>query len=247
MKHVAIIPMAGKGLRFINQGYKNPKPLIEIENEYMFLKVCKSIPKPDKWIFIYNQLIDDKYNLEKIINNNFTNSISIKVVEDTGGQAQSCKLAYEYINDDDFVFISSCDILNDYTVDKLEDFEKKYDIQVFTTDQNQYAINNPEQFGWVYSEHSIVKNITCKESLPRNLEGSTIIGSFIFSKAKYMKESILLMEKTQNKIKNEYYIDMCLISALKNNYTIYENRCKNFHSIGTPNELNNYLSKKKLK
>ena len=64
MKHVAVIPMAGKGLRFVRDGFKTPKPLIQIDNEYMFVKVCKSIPKPDKWIFIYDKDIDVKYNLE---------------------------------------------------------------------------------------------------------------------------------------------------------------------------------------
>lgn len=245
MKHVAVIPMAGKGLRFTKEGFNVPKPLIKIENNYMFLKVCKAIPKPDKWIFIYNQLIDDEYNMEKIINDNFENAISIKVVEDTGGQANSCKLAFKYLNDDDFVFISSCDIINDYFFDNLQDYDKKFDIQVFTSDQNEYAYNNPEQFGWVHSKNSIVKNISCKKSLPNNIQGSIIIGSFIFSKAKYLRESILLMEKNQKKINNEYFIDMSLIEALKNNYKIYENKCKNFYSVGTPKELNMYLSTKK--
>ena len=35
------------------------------------------------------------------------------------------------------------------------------------------------------------------------------------------------------------------IEALKNNYTIFENKCKNFYSVGTPKELDIYLSSKK--
>jgi NDP-sugar pyrophosphorylase family protein len=245
MKHVAVIPMAGKGLRFVKDGFKTPKPLIQIDNEYMFVKVCKSIPRPDKWIFIYDKDIDVKYNLEQIINSNFDNALSIKVIEDTGGQAQSCKMAYKYLDDDDFVFISSCDIINDYNLEKLSDFKTFYDIQVFTSNKNSFAYENPEQFGWVYSKDSIVKNITCKKSLPNNLKGSIIVGAFIFSKAQLMLENILLMEKNQKKINNEYYMDMSLIEALKNNYTIFEKKCKNFYSVGTPKELDIYLSSKK--
>lgn len=245
MKNVAVIPMAGKGLRFVKDGFKTPKPLIQIENEYMFVKVCKSIPKPDKWIFIYDKNIDAEYNIEKIINVNFDNAISIKVVKDTGGQALSCKMAYNYLDEDDFVFISSCDVLNDYNVKKLADLKNLFDIQVFTSKQNSFAYKNQKQFGWVYSEESIVKHISCKEPLPNNLKGSIIVGAFIFSKARYMIENILLMEKNQKKINNEYYMDMSLIEALKNNYTIFENECKKFNSVGTPDEVDIYLSCKK--
>ena len=120
-----------------------------------------------------------------------------------------------------------------------------FDIQVFTSKQNSFAYKNQKQFGWVYSEESIVKHISCKEPLPNNLKGSIIVGAFIFSKARYMIENILLMEKNQKKINNEYYMDMSLIEALKNNYTIFENECKKFNSVGTPDEVDIYLSCKK--
>ena len=52
MRKVNLIPMAGNGQRFIDEGYSIPKPLIEINGLPMILRSAKSLPKADQWIFI---------------------------------------------------------------------------------------------------------------------------------------------------------------------------------------------------
>ena len=43
IKKINIMPVAGKGQRFINQNYTIPKPFIKINNQYMFIKAAKSL------------------------------------------------------------------------------------------------------------------------------------------------------------------------------------------------------------
>ena len=52
MAIVNLIPMAGEGQRFKNEGYKLPKPLIEIDGVPMVIKALKSLPLADKNILI---------------------------------------------------------------------------------------------------------------------------------------------------------------------------------------------------
>ena len=50
-----IIPMSGLGKRFINAGYKIPKPLIKVDNKSIISHVVNMFPGIDSVIFICNK------------------------------------------------------------------------------------------------------------------------------------------------------------------------------------------------
>ena len=50
-----IVLMSGKGQRFKDEGYKNPKPLISLEGKTIIEKVINNFPHTDKWIFTVNK------------------------------------------------------------------------------------------------------------------------------------------------------------------------------------------------
>ena len=50
MRKVNIIPMAGEGSRFVNQGYKLPKPLIPVNGVPMVVRAAKCLPDADLWL-----------------------------------------------------------------------------------------------------------------------------------------------------------------------------------------------------
>ena len=49
---VNLIPMAGEGQRFKNEGYTTPKPLLDTDGVPMFVRAAKSLPKADLYIFV---------------------------------------------------------------------------------------------------------------------------------------------------------------------------------------------------
>ena len=60
-----VVPMAGRGSRFANAGYKMPKPLIDIHGHYMIECVTKNIAPRGEHRFIYLCLAEhlEKYDL----------------------------------------------------------------------------------------------------------------------------------------------------------------------------------------
>ena len=66
-RKVNLIPMAGEGIRFVNEGYKLPKPLIKIKGIPMFVKAARSLPRADKYIFICLNKHIKKFKLDKTI------------------------------------------------------------------------------------------------------------------------------------------------------------------------------------
>ena len=49
---INIMPMAGKGVRFKNEKFAIHKPLIRVNNNYMFVEASKCMPKANSWIFV---------------------------------------------------------------------------------------------------------------------------------------------------------------------------------------------------
>ena len=50
MRKINLVPMAGEGKRFLDEGYKIPKPLIKIHCIPMFVHAAKALPKADLYI-----------------------------------------------------------------------------------------------------------------------------------------------------------------------------------------------------
>ena len=75
-----IIPLGGKGIRFSNEGYKNPKPLINIFNKCMiqYILDCISIEDGDEVFIIYNKYLEE-YNFVSFISKNYPNIKLIKL------------------------------------------------------------------------------------------------------------------------------------------------------------------------
>ena len=74
MRKVNLIPMAGLGKRFIDKGYKTPKPLILINKKPMFVRAVKSLPKSDLLIFICLKEHVKKFKIDKVIKSFFPKS-----------------------------------------------------------------------------------------------------------------------------------------------------------------------------
>ena len=65
-----VVPMSGIGKRFIDAGYKTPKPLIKVRGKEIINHVVNMFWEIERVIFICNEehLNDKNLNLRKILN-----------------------------------------------------------------------------------------------------------------------------------------------------------------------------------
>ena len=122
---INLIPMAGKGSRFFEQGYKLSKPLIAVSGTPMIIKVIRDLPKADKWIFIVRQEHLDS-GVDKIIKKEIPDSVFI-IDKNPEGQASSCMIAREYLDNYEELFIAACDNGFIYNKDKFKELKSKSD------------------------------------------------------------------------------------------------------------------------
>ncbi len=245
MRRVNIIPMAGEGSRFVNKGYKLPKPLITINGVPMVVRAAKCLPDADLWIFICrdNHILSSE--IKEILNQYFFSPKIISVDFLTLGQASTCLLAKEYLKPNDIVTIGSCDCRMDYS---RTDFNKKLygsDALVWTFRNNESVLNNPEMYGWVKLDKiGQISGVSCKVPISdKPIKDHAITGSFSFRKADYFLEYCEKTISKNRRVNNEFYLDIVLDECVIGGLNVQTFEVDEYNSWGTPVDLETYLKK----
>ena len=235
-----LIPMSGEGKRFKKYGYRVTKPLIEVNNKPMILNVCKTFPKSKNWNFIINNNDDKNNRIENLIKKIDLKSNIIRVKKITNGPAESCYFAKNKINENDPLFISSCDYLTIFNQKNWQKIikNKKIDGAIWTFKLENLIVKSFKAFGYCKVYNNIVNKIVEKNTLSNNPKSDNMmIGSFWFRKAKSFFQSFEESKKKKFMINNEYYVgnNINLLIRKKMKFVIFE--VDQWISLGDPFEL----------
>lgn len=236
---VNVLAMAGAGQRFIDAGFRTPKPLISVLGKPLFLHACKSLPPADLWIFICQQKHLEDSNLKAIIENEFPSSLIVTVSRITGGQAETCLLAEPHLFPDDQVTFGACDSFFEVSKEKIKLCLNKTDLLVLTTTPSPMMLADPRAYGWVkLDQKNNVEVIKCKEPASLNpAEDEVIIGSFVFRRADIFLQAVQKLINSSYKIRDEFYMDSVAEQMLKEGKAIKSIKTTGFVSLGTPQEI----------
>ena len=110
---IVVMPMAGRGSRFLNQGIETPKPLIQVKGKPMFYWALQSIKDLDcTVIFVALSEHEKNHALSTLISKhcNFTYHI-VWIDEITEGQLCTVLKASQFFNGEEDVLIIPSDTL----------------------------------------------------------------------------------------------------------------------------------------
>lgn len=238
-----LIPLAGEGQRFKNEGYDLPKPLIEVSGKPMIEQAFDAYPKSDKASFVVLKKHCDAYQIDILLKNDYPNTTIYRLDAVTEGQAITaslgiCESDYEWP-----LLIAACDnglIMNE---DRLTHFikEKDADVICFTFKHNPTVGSNPNGYGYVQTdENDRILGVSVKKPLSAQpMNDHAIVGAFYFKRA---KDFILAVDylKSQNiRVNNEFYVDSIMGILGEMNLTGYAMECA-YESWGTPNDYKTY-------
>ena len=241
-----IIPMAGMGKRFSDEGYVTPKPLINVSNKPMILKAIEDLPNCKNKVFVMRKDMSGSKKISELISKTYPNS-KIKFLENpTNGQAITTMLGLEAIKDENDIFpltIGACDNGCIYNRDKFEELlsNKEVDVIVWSTRNHANAKRKPKMFGWIDAdENQKIKEIAVKKLIDNDLSKQIVIGTFTFKKEGHLNNSINRLIKRKEKVNNEFYLDSCINDAISLGYNCYAFEVDSFISWGTPNDLKTF-------
>jgi len=220
-----ILPMAGNGQRFIDAGYKLPKPLIDIQGKPMFVRVLENIEYGTDIHIIVRREHIDTYAIDNLIKD-ASPSATVHVL-DTITEGAACTVL-EAINpeSDSGFLVANCDQLmlwnkshffkQDNTEGTIFTFIPDHDKPIHsyvTVDDNGYVTE--------LAEKKMISNIAT-------------VGVYHFASEKKFAKAAQRMFDADDRTNGEFYLAP-VYNYLEGN--VREYRVEKFLGMGTPEEL----------
>ena len=242
IKKIGLIPMAGKGSRFLEYGYRVAKPLIQVNGSPMIFSTLNSMPEQDQWIFLPRQEDLDRHPIEKALLSFSEQSVIFGVRKTTTGQAATCLLAEDMIDDDSELIIASADYEHRYNPELWQSIIENDEIDgaIWTYRSRSMVLKNPEMFAYCkvkedgFSIHEVVEKSTISNT--PNLD-PLVVGTFWFRRAKDFKLAANNLIEKDIRINGEHCIGTSINFLLKNGKKFVIFDISQWISFGDPFEL----------
>ena len=231
-----LIPMAGEGSRFTQEGYTFPKPLINVNGKPMIQVVVENLDFDCEYIFLIRKEHIEKYSglvdtLDRITNGRFQYVVVDGLTE---GAACTALLAKEYINDDEDLLIANSDQYIDYQPQNFNMLRNQTscDAMVFTFNavhpKWSFVKTNSRGFVTEVAEKRPISNIaTCGIYWYRH--GSDFV--------KYAEQMI----EKDIRVNNEFYIAPVYNELIEDGKALVPFYVHKMWGIGTPEDLKHFL------
>jgi dTDP-glucose pyrophosphorylase len=230
-----VIPMAGRGSRFVQAGYKMPKPLIDIYGHPMIEYVTKNItPKCDhRFIYICQQEHLKKFGLKDELEKMAPGCEIISIDHITEGAACTVLLAEKYIDNDDPVMIANSDQFVDTDIDEYLNTIVNADGLIMTM-----PASDPK---WSYIKYDANNNVTLVRE-KEVISDQATVGIYNYAHGSdFVKYAHQMIEKNI-RVNNEFYVAPVYNEAIANGKKIvFCDVGSKMHGLGIPDDLNAFM------
>ncbi len=232
-----LIPMAGAGSRFAEQGYTFPKPLIEVGTKPMIQVVVDNLNIEANYIFIVQKEHYEKYNLETVLNMVAPGCTIVQTEGITEGAACTTLLAKEYINNEEPLIIANSDQFVEWNSNEV--------LYAFTTEGVDGGILcfNSTHPKWSYAKldhNGFVSEVREKQPISTN----ATVGIYYWSRGSVYVASAERMIERNIRTNNEFYVCPVFNELIEDGGKV---RVKTIEEsgmwgLGTPEDLNNFIA-----
>ena len=245
-----VIPMAGLGQRFADEGYTTTKPLIEVSGAPMVLQVLKTLPKASEYVIVVRKDMPQLKQFKQQLLQQYQCTI-IELDAVTDGQARTTAIGVNALAQTDSatdgIIVGACDFAMGYNTEHFAKLQQSKlgqsgaDLIVWGYSGHPHAIANPQQYGWVTADESAnISDIAVKQVLNNPETDSIILGCFWFKNKQVFEKLTNTLFAKQHKVNGEYYLDSTIDIALELGMSVKLCAVDYYLSWGTPNDLRCY-------
>ena len=234
-----LIPMAGAGSRFANAGYTFPKPIIDVNGKPMIQVVVENLGLDANYIFVVQKEHREKYNLDTMLNLIAPNCKIVEADGITEGAACTALLAKDYINDDNPLFFANSDQFVEW-----DPLEFMYQMQERNADGGivTFKATHPKWSFAKVDDRGIVTEVAEKKPISDN----ATVGYYYWKHGSdFVKYAEDMIDK-DIRVNNEFYVCPVFNQAIEDEKTIRIYEASGMWGLGTPEDLNHYLTNYKL-
>jgi len=225
-----IMPMAGEGSRFREQGYTVPKPLIDVRGKPMFVRAVESVDLEfDNHIFITRK----EHNIADGIRDYYPHAHVVELDALTQGAACSVLTADPYMNSEDAMFVTNCDQFIDW------------DSSLFTEQMHNDGVimtfECPERDPkWSYAKLNN-KGFVSEVAEKNPISDIATVGIYYWRRGSDYVKYAEQMINNNIRVNNEFYVCPVFNEAIGDNKKIKIYNIDKMWGLGTPEDLKYFI------
>ena len=239
-----IIPMSGIGKRFVNAGYVNPKPLIQVDGKPIIEHVVNLFPGVTDITFICNGDHLMNTNMRAILEQIAPNCKIFEVpINSCKGPVDTVYTIKDYIDESRPVIVSYCDYGTKWNFDLF--------IENIINDNLDGSIAcyrgfHPHMLGsdnYAFCKEQNKKLLAIREKAPftdNRMDEYASNGTYFFKSGKIVNKYFSKLLETNNQINGEYYVSLVYNLLIEDSLNVGIFEIEKMLQWGTPYDLENY-------
>lgn len=242
-----VVPMAGLGQRFINEGYTVTKPLIPVSGKPMVAQAVYDLPPAKQHAFVLRSDMAGHEEISNTLKSTYADAVIETIASVTEGQACTAMigldaLAHKLGNVPGPITFGACDngALYDHSAFQALAENPEVDIIVWGVRGHANAIRHPQMYGWIDAVNGVIRRISVKTPLSSPATDPIVLGTFTFRRAEDFRNVVDHLVAREGRINGEFYIDSCINDAIELGLQCSLFEVDSFLSWGTPNDLRTF-------
>lgn len=235
-----IIPIGGIGQRFLDTGFKIPKPLINLLLKPIIFWLLDSlnIQSDDQIVIICNKKLR-RYRFKQLIDKSYSNITTLYLDTDTSGAAETVLCGLKAVDQDIPTLLLDGDTF--YNVDILERYREN-------SNKNAVFSFNQRDSRPIYSYVRVVDDVIEQIAEKQPISNLANTGAYAFEKASILKQYCeSALERFDKSRQNELYTSSIISDMIKegHKFSCIKLEDKDFEVVGTPLQFKLFQNKHK--
>ena len=242
-----VIPMAGLGQRFVNEGYSVTKPLISVSGKPMVTQATYDLPAAVHHAFVLRNDMPGYQEITANLKHTYPEAVIETIPAVTDGQACTALIGLQALECaigrvPTPITFGACDNGALYDAKAFQSLVDNPDVDVIVWGVRGHAnaMRHPEMFGWIDEKKGRILRISVKTSLESPATDPIILGTFTFRRTEDFHRVVERLIAHDGRVNGEFYIDSCINDAIELGLRCYLFEVDNFLSWGTPNDLRTF-------
>ena len=239
-----VIPMSGIGNRFLNAGYTEPKPLIEVDGSPMIYHVIDLFPGETDFLFICNEEHLEATSMRELLLKKVPTATIVSVpMKGRKGPVHAVSFIFDAIPDDEEVIVSYCDYGTEW---RYTDFLKEMRTKGADGGIASYIGFHPHMLGsdnYAFMTHTDLWVTDIQEKKPFTTDKMSEYasnGTYYFRTGALIKKYFQMLMDLDMNLNGEYYVSLVYKLMVQDSLKIRIFEIEKMLQWGTPNDLEIY-------
>ena len=236
-----VIPMSGMGQRFVDAGYKDPKPLIQVDNKPIIEHVYNLFPGVKDVLFIISKEHAKTTNIKEIILKFCPFANIVEVDQAKKGPVFAVIQAIEHIKEDFEIILSYCDYGTEWSFEEFLNKALKYDGMIPCYRGFHPHMLGSDNYAFCKVKKKMLVEIKEKEPFTDNkMNEYASNGTYYFKTGKLVKQYFIELIDMNISIRGEYYISLVYNLLVRDKLKVGIFEINKMLQWGTPYDLEIY-------